>query len=341
MTSPPAVPGRRRRHHDHQHLHRDQHRPGGLRADAVGGDIEPGGRQAGPAGRRRGRRARQLVAGSVGPLNVTLSLSPRVDDPAFRTVYLRPGPRRLRRADEALAEGGVDLLLVETIFDTLNAKAAIVAAREVAPELPLWISVTIVDLFGRTLSGQTIEAFWTASAHARPADRRGQLLARRRGDAPARPGAGPAGAYLRQQPPERRACPTPSAATTSSRTETAGPAARLRRGGPGERRRRLLRHRARAHRADRRRRGRAAAAPAAGTRPRSRFSGLETFEIGPDTGFVMIGERTNVAGSARFRRLVEAGDNRPPSTSRSSRSAAARTCSTSTWTPTCWTASRR
>src|SRR5262249_53288 len=67
-----------------------------------------------------------------------------------------------------LVEGGVDLLLLETVFDTLNAKAAIVAARETAPEVPLWISATIVDLSGRTLSGQTIEAFWTSVEHAEP-----------------------------------------------------------------------------------------------------------------------------------------------------------------------------
>ena len=75
----------------------------------------------------------------------------------------------LRRADRAaLVEGGVDLLLLETIFDTLNAKAAIVAARETAPDVPLWISATIVDLSGRTLSGQTIEAFWISVEHAEP-----------------------------------------------------------------------------------------------------------------------------------------------------------------------------
>ena len=67
-----------------------------------------------------------------------------------------------------LRDGGVDLLLIETIFDTLNAKAAIAAAKDVAPELPLWISVTIVDRSGRTLSGQTIEAFWTSIEHAEP-----------------------------------------------------------------------------------------------------------------------------------------------------------------------------
>jgi len=68
----------------------------------------------------------------------------------------------------ALAQGGVDLLMIETIFDTLNAKAAIAAARDIAPDLPLWISATIVDLSGRTLSGQTLEAFWASVEQAGP-----------------------------------------------------------------------------------------------------------------------------------------------------------------------------
>src|ERR1700728_1820628 len=110
----------------------------------------------------------RFVAGSVGPLNVTLSLSPRVDDPAFRTITFDQVRDAYAEQIAALAEGGVDLLLIETIFDTLNAKAAISAAREVAPDLPLWISVTIVDLSGRTLSGQTADAFWTSIAHAEP-----------------------------------------------------------------------------------------------------------------------------------------------------------------------------
>src|SRR5215212_217283 len=110
----------------------------------------------------------KFVAGSVGPLNVTLSLSPRVEDPAYRTVTFDQVKAAYAEQIAALAEGGVDLLLIETIFDTLNAKAAIAAAREIAPQLPLWISVTIVDLSGRTLSGQTVEAFWTSIEHARP-----------------------------------------------------------------------------------------------------------------------------------------------------------------------------
>src|SRR5215212_10491640 len=88
----------------------------------------------------------RYVAGSVGPLNVTLSLSPRVDDPGYRTHTFDQVREAYAEQIRGLVEGGVDLLLLETIFDTLNAKAAIVAAREVAPEVPLWISATIVDL---------------------------------------------------------------------------------------------------------------------------------------------------------------------------------------------------
>jgi 5-methyltetrahydrofolate--homocysteine methyltransferase len=110
----------------------------------------------------------RLVAGSVGPLNVTLSLGPRVDDPGYRTHTFDQVVESYVEQMRGLAEGGADLLLVETIFDTLNAKAALVAAHEAAPQLPLWISVTIVDLSGRTLSGQTIEAFWTSIEHADP-----------------------------------------------------------------------------------------------------------------------------------------------------------------------------
>src|SRR3954447_2687140 len=122
------------------------------------------------AGARIAREAAgdRFVAGSVGPLNVTLSLSPRVDDPSFRTCTFDQVKAAYAEQIAGLVEGGVDLLLLETVFDTLNAKAAITAARETAPDLPLWISATIVDLSGRTLSGQTIEAFWLSVEHAEP-----------------------------------------------------------------------------------------------------------------------------------------------------------------------------
>ena len=123
-------------------------------------------------GARLARRAADehggFVAGSVGPLNVALSVSPRVDDAAYRTHtfdYVRDAYAEQIRA---LADGGVDFLLIETVFDTLNAKAAIAAALDVAPELPRWLSFTAIDKSGRNLSGQTVEAFWLSVEHAEP-----------------------------------------------------------------------------------------------------------------------------------------------------------------------------
>ena len=110
----------------------------------------------------------RFVAGSIGPLNVSLSLSPRVDEPAFRPVTFDQVRETYAHQIRGLREGGVDLLLIETVFDTLNCKAAIAAALDEAPELPLWLSFTAVDRSGRNLSGQTTEAFWASVEHARP-----------------------------------------------------------------------------------------------------------------------------------------------------------------------------
>jgi 5-methyltetrahydrofolate--homocysteine methyltransferase len=249
----------------------------------------------------------RLVAGSVGPLNVTLSLSPKVEDPAYRAVTFNQVQQAYAEQIRALADGGVDLLLIETIFDTLNAKAAIMAAREVAPHLPLWISVTIVDLSGRTLSGQTVEAFWRSIERAQPlvvgvncslgaAEMRPYVaeLSRHAGAyISCHPNAGLPNAFggYDQTPPETAGMLADFArngmvnivggccgTTPDHIEELAGAVSEI---GP-----------------------RSLPAPA----PATRFSGLEPFEIGPDTGFVMIGERTNVTGSARFRRLVEADD---------------------------------
>jgi 5-methyltetrahydrofolate--homocysteine methyltransferase len=249
----------------------------------------------------------RFVAGSVGPLNVTLSLSPRVEDPAYRAVSFDQVRDAYAEQIQALADGGVDMLLVETIFDTLNAKAAMVAARDVAPHLPLWISVTIVDLSGRTLSGQTVEAFWNSIEHAKPLivgvncslgaeEMRPHVaeLARLADTYTAsHPNAGLPNAFggYDQTPDETGRMLGEFA--TSGLVNIAGgccgttPAhiakiAEAVRGLPPRE------------------------VPAA--QPHTRFSGLEPFEIGPDTGFVMIGERTNVTGSARFRRLIEADD---------------------------------
>jgi 5-methyltetrahydrofolate--homocysteine methyltransferase len=247
------------------------------------------------------------VAGSLGPLNITLSLSPRVDDPGFRTHTFDQVVESYTEQIRGLADGGVDLLLIETIFDTLNAKAAIVAAREAAPELPLWISVTIVDLSGRTLTGQTIESFWTAIEHAKPLivgvncslgahEMRPYVadLARVASCLTScHPNAGLPNAFGGYDE-------TPDVTSTLLREfaqegflNVAGSCC----GSTPEH-------------------TRAIAEAVRGLAPRvppevprqPRFSGLETFELGPDTGFVLVGERTNVTGSARFRRLVESGD---------------------------------
>ena len=112
------------------------------------------------------------VAGAVGPTNKTLSLSPNVNDPAFREVDFDQVKAVYREQIDALVEGGVDFVLVETIFDTLNAKAAIMATLEAEQDLgralPLMISMTLTDLSGRNLSGHTVEAFWATVRHARP-----------------------------------------------------------------------------------------------------------------------------------------------------------------------------
>ncbi|MFI5713943.1 methionine synthase [Kribbella sp. NPDC051620] len=247
----------------------------------------------------------KFVAGSVGPLNVTLSLSPRVEDPAYRAVSFEQVKDTYAEQISALAEGGVDLLLIETIFDTLNCKAAIAAAREVAPELPLWISVTIVDLSGRTLSGQTVEAFWSSIEHAKPLVVGVNCSL---GAAEMRPHVADlarfADTYVASHP--NAGLPNAFGGYDETPDQTAG----------------MLREFAEsglvnivggccgttpAHIAQ-------IAKSVQGLPPRTvaepygqtRFSGLEPFSIGPDTGFVMIGERTNVTGSARFRRLIEA-----------------------------------
>ena len=112
------------------------------------------------------------VAGALGPTNKTLSLSPNVNDPAYREVDFDTVKAVYREQIDALVEGGVDFILVETVFDTLNAKAAIMATLEaeqaLGRELPLMVSMTLTDLSGRNLSGHTVEAFWATVRHAKP-----------------------------------------------------------------------------------------------------------------------------------------------------------------------------
>jgi 5-methyltetrahydrofolate--homocysteine methyltransferase len=249
----------------------------------------------------------RFVAGSVGPLNVTLSLSPKVDDPAYRSVTFEQVYAAYADQIRALREGGVDLLLIETIFDTLNAKAAIAAALDEAPELPLWISLTVVDLSGRTLTGQTPEAFWLSVEHAQPFV---MGINCSLGAAQMRPFV----AELARVVPTWLSC-HPNAGLPNAF------------GGHDERpdlTARYLREFAEdgfvnvvggccgttpehihevAHAV-------AGLAPRRVPEPsrRPRFSGLESLVVNEDSGFVVVGERTNVTGSARFRRLIEAND---------------------------------
>ena len=251
----------------------------------------------------------RYVAGSVGPLNVTLSLSPKVDDPHYRAVTFDQVKDAYAEQIAALAEGRVDLLLIETVFDTLNAKAAIKAAREAAPDLPLWISVTIVDLSGRTLSGQTVEAFWNSVRHARP------LIAGVNcslGGKEIRPHI----AELSRLADTRTAC-HPNAGLPNAfggYDETPEETAHYLREFAAEGMVNVVggccgttpAHIAAIAGAVRPRPRRGLAGMRAGDV--MRLSGLEPFTITADTGFVMIGERTNVTGSAKFRRLIEADD---------------------------------
>ncbi len=115
----------------------------------------------------------RFVAGAIGPMNKTLSLSPDVNNPGYRAVSFDEVKQAYYEQVQALVEGGVDVLLIETIFDTLNAKAAIFAIKQFfhdhnMQELPIMISGTITDASGRTLSGQTLEAFYISVKHARP-----------------------------------------------------------------------------------------------------------------------------------------------------------------------------
>ena len=255
----------------------------------------------------------RFVAGAIGPSNRTLSISPDVDDATFRATTFDTLRNAYAEQARGLIDGGCDLLMVETIFDTLNAKAAIIAIQEVfderGVELPLMISVTITDRSGRTLSGQTIDAFWVSIAHARPFS---VGLNCALGAREMRP-------YLAEL------------AKISDTYVSCYPNAGLPNAFGGydelpDETGRLLREFATSgfvnllggccgttpeHIA-------AVAAAVAGVVPRqllsgnrqleSRFSGLETLTIRPDSNFLMIGERTNVTGSRRFARLIRSED---------------------------------
>ncbi len=254
----------------------------------------------------------RFVAGALGPMNRTLSLSPKVEDPGFRAVTWEQVKAAYRDAARGLLDGGADVLLVETIFDTLNAKAAIAAILEEfearGASVPLMISVTITDASGRTLSGQTVEAFWASIEHARPLSVGVNCALGAREMRPyvaelahvadcwisAYPNAGLPNAFggYDQTPHETGehlhewalsglvnivggCCGTTPEHIAEVARQVAGVAPRPR---PAPRER------------------------------LTRYSGLEPFAVRPDANFTMVGERTNVTGSKRFAKLIAAGD---------------------------------
>jgi len=253
----------------------------------------------------------RLVAGILSPTNRTASISPDVDDPAFRNITFDQLRATYRDAARGLVAGGADVLMIETIFDTLNAKAAIYAVEEVFEELgerlPVWISGTITDLSGRTLTGQTPEAFWHSIRHAEPfavgfncalgAKELRQYVADLSAVADtlvsAHPNAGlpnEFGGY--DDTPEDMAAQIGEFARSGLVNIVGGCCGTT----P-------------AH-------IRAFAGAIEGVEPRAvpekprylRLSGLEPFTVTPDSNFVNIGERTNITGSARFKKLIAAGD---------------------------------
>ncbi|RPI12625.1 MAG: methionine synthase, partial [Lysobacterales bacterium] len=253
----------------------------------------------------------RFVAGALGPTNRTASLSPDVNDPGFRNVSFDELAATYAEATRALVEGGVDLLLVETVFDTLNAKAALFAIRRVLDELqidlPIMVSGTITDASGRTLSGQTVEAFWNSVRHARPeviglncALGAKQLRPyveelSRIADAYvcAYPNAGLPNAFGEYDEP---ACETAALV----REYAASGFVNIVGGCCGT----TPEHIAHVAREVAGLPPRRPVVP----EPRCRLAGLEPLNIGPELLFVNVGERTNVTGSAKFRRLIEAGD---------------------------------
>ncbi|MGH7284590.1 MAG: homocysteine S-methyltransferase family protein, partial [Polyangiaceae bacterium] len=259
----------------------------------------------------------RFVLGAIGPMNKTLSISPDVNDPSKRGCTFDQVRDAYAEQVRGLVDGGVDALLVETIFDTLNAKAALVAIRDAfdaGPEkLPILISVTITDRSGRTLSGQTVDAFWASVKHAKPLT---VGLNCALGGREMRPFL----AALVQAAPDTKISVYPNAGLPNAF------------GGYDEEPREtaaIIREFAEAqfvnlvggccgttpdHIA-------AVAKAVEGVRPReikpksaaerlcnTTFSGLEPFTIRPDSNFTMIGERTNITGSAKFADLIRKGD---------------------------------
>ncbi len=253
----------------------------------------------------------RFVAGSIGPLNKTLSLSPDVNDPAFRAVTFDEVKDAYAEQVRALIAGGVDLLLAETVFDTLNVKACIMAIEEVfeatGRRVPVMLSATITDRSGRTLSGQTIDAFWVSVRHARPlsvgvncalgADEMRPYVAElaKRADTlvSCYPNAGLPNAFGQYDE-------TPSHTASVLRSFAEEGLLNIVGGCCGTTPDHI----------------RAIARAVEGLAPRTiaehdgktRFSGLETLTLDENSNFIMIGERTNVTGSRRFAKLVLKGE---------------------------------
>ncbi|HEX7940808.1 MAG TPA: homocysteine S-methyltransferase family protein, partial [Gemmatimonadaceae bacterium] len=264
----------------------------------------------------------RFVAGSIGPTNRILSISPDVNNPAYRNMTFDQLRDAFKDQIRGLVDGGCDLLLFETIVDTLNMKAGIVAAEEVFDEkgvrLPLMISVTITDRSGRTLSGQTIDAFWISVKHAKPFSVGVNCALGARDMRPyVEELARDADCYISCYP--NAGLPNAFGEYDEHPADTAGAlrefadghfvnivggccgttpdhireiAARVKDVPP----RAVDTHR-------REERGGDAVAEHF-----TQFAGLETLTIRPESNFQMIGERTNVTGSARFARLIRAND---------------------------------
>ena len=253
----------------------------------------------------------RFVAGVLGPTNRTASISPDVNDPGFRNIRFAELVDTYEQAANALIEGGVDFLMVETIFDTLNAKAAIFAIKRSfavsGVKLPVMISGTITDASGRTLSGQTTEAFWNSVRHAEPfmvglncalgaSDLRPYVaeLARVADTrVSAHPNAGLPNEFGEYDETPEHTAEVIGEFAASGLVNLVGGCC-----GTTPEHIRAVRDAVASH----------APRTVPTPEPRCRLSGLEPLNIGPDDLFVNVGERCNVTGSAIFRRLIEADD---------------------------------
>lgn len=253
----------------------------------------------------------RFVVGTIGPTNRTASLSPDVNRPDFRNITFAELRESYAEAVEGLIEGGSDILMVETIFDTLNCKAALIAIDDVFSKvgfrLPVMISGTITDASGRTLSGQTVEAFWNSVRHAKPVaiglncalgatELRPWLLELSR-VAECRVSVHP-NAGLPNELGEYDDTPEHMSAIIADFAD--GKLINIAGGCCGTR----PEHIKAIVDALKNKTPRTPPEPI----PYCRLSGLEPFTFTPELNFVNVGERTNVTGSARFRKLIEADD---------------------------------